>query len=168
MADRNSVKRVFQALTGEPAVQKLQGLFDSLLVDLAMLRLAAGTTDTTAIRAEVVKLVTDYTAGRAEIVKLVTDYTAGRAEIVKLVTDITEVRTKLNTLHTAYMATLAKLDLDAGVTDTNYAATNPSTAPNAVTAANPAAVTAANPAAVTAVAPAAISATATSALTTLA
>jgi hypothetical protein len=94
-------------------------------------------------------VIADLTAIRAEVIKLVTDLTATRAEVVKLVTDVTEVRGKLNSLVTAYNATLAKLDADGGVTDVNYAATNPGTAPNAVTAANPAAITAANPAALT-------------------
>ena len=41
------------------------------------------------------------------------------------VDDIGTVKTFCNSLRTAYQATLAKLDADAGVTDTNYAATNP-------------------------------------------
>lgn len=56
------------------------------------------------------------------------DYTAIRAEVVKLVTDITALRTSYNTLVT-------KMNADAGITDTNYAA------PAAITAAAPAAPT---------------------------
>ena len=43
---------------------------------------------------------------------------------------IEDLRTQVNTLTTKYNALLAKLDLDAGVTDTNYASTlaAPSTA----------------------------------------
>lgn len=36
--------------------------------------------------------------------------------------DLATVKAQLNTWRTAYLALLAKLDLDAGVTDTNYAA----------------------------------------------
>jgi len=39
--------------------------------------------------------------------------------------DLATFKTFCNALRTAYQATLAKLDADAGVTDTNYAATNP-------------------------------------------
>jgi hypothetical protein len=49
-----------------------------------------------------------------------------------LATDLADVRTKYAALladvasaRAKYNLTLAKLDLDAGVTDTNYAATNP-------------------------------------------
>lgn len=43
----------------------------------------------------------------------------------EIVDDMNTIRTFCNTLRTAYLATLAKLDADAGVTDANYAATNP-------------------------------------------
>lgn len=39
--------------------------------------------------------------------------------------DMATLRTAFNSLRTAYLATLTKLDADGGVTDTNYAATNP-------------------------------------------
>jgi len=39
--------------------------------------------------------------------------------------DLATFKAQFNSLRTAYQATLAKLDADAGVTDTNYAATNP-------------------------------------------
>lgn len=42
-----------------------------------------------------------------------------------ILTDLTNVQTDLAEIKTDYNATLAKLDADAGVTDTNYAATNP-------------------------------------------
>lgn len=42
--------------------------------------------------------------------------------------DLATLRTFCNSLRTAYNATLAKLDADAGVTDVNYAATNPAPA----------------------------------------
>mgnify|MGYP001606871411 CR=1 FL=1 len=42
--------------------------------------------------------------------------------------DLATIKTFCNSLRTAYNATLAKLDADAGVTDTNYAATNPAPA----------------------------------------
>lgn len=51
-----------------------------------------------------------------------------------MVGDMNTMRTFCNSLRTAYNATLAKLDADAGVTDTNYAATNPS--PGALAALN--------------------------------
>lgn len=34
--------------------------------------------------------------------------------------DVTALRTQLNDMRTAYLALLAKLDADGGVTDTNY------------------------------------------------
>lgn len=37
--------------------------------------------------------------------------------------DFDTLKTKFNELRTAYLALLAKLDLDGGVTDVNYAAT---------------------------------------------
>lgn len=82
------------------------------------------------------------------LTKLLVDVGDLRTKLAAAVTDITNLRSKLNTLHTAYMATLAKLDADAANTaldDTNYAATNPSTAPDAVTATAPAAATASAP-----------------------
>jgi hypothetical protein len=42
--------------------------------------------------------------------------------------DLATFKAFCNSLRTAYNATLAKLDADAGVTDTNYAATNPAPA----------------------------------------
>lgn len=60
---------------------------------------------------------------------LLTDLTAVRAEVVKLVTDMATRITENNTLAT-------KLNADAGVTDTNYAAAAAATAvaPAALTA----------------------------------
>lgn len=114
---------------------ELRLLITSILTDLGVLATptTAGVTDTTAIRAEVVKLVTDITALRVVVAALVTD----------MATRITN----FNTLTT-------KLNADAGVTDTNYAAAG------AITALAPAAITAANPAAISAVAPAALTTTA--------
>lgn len=63
------------------------------------------------------ELQTDHATFKTVVDELKTDYTA-------LLADVTEIRTKL-------IATHAKLDADAGVTDINYAATN-----------NPAALTA--------------------------
>lgn len=72
-------------------------------------------------KAVVDELKTDYTA-------LLADVTAIRAEVVKLVTDMASRITDHNTLR-------AKLNLDGGVTDTDYAAAT------AITAAAPAALT---------------------------
>lgn len=55
----------------------------------------------------------------------------------KIVADVAELKAKLDGLVNAYNATLAKLDADATVTDTNYAATNPGTLSVAMTAAAP-------------------------------
>jgi hypothetical protein len=49
--------------------------------------------------------------------QLVADVEKLRVELTALIVDVTAIRTKL-------LATHAKLDADAGVTDTNYAATN--------------------------------------------
>lgn len=50
---------------------------------------------------------------------------ATTVEYNKMVDDIEKIRAGLAALALAYNATLAKLDADAGVTDVNYAATNP-------------------------------------------
>lgn len=42
-----------------------------------------------------------------------------------MATDLATLRTNQNSMRTAVIATQTKLDADAGVTDTNYAATNP-------------------------------------------
>lgn len=85
-------------------------------------------------------VVTDITAVRAEVVKLVTDITALRTTVAAVVVDLGAIRTKI-------LDTQAKLDLDAGVTDTDYVALH---GPAALTSSAPSAITAANPAAVTA------------------
>lgn len=103
----------------------------------------ANKADYAAGRAEVVKLVTDLTATRAEVAKLVTDATALRVTVVALIADMATRIANHNTLTT-------KLNADAGVTDTNYAAAG------AITAVDGGVITAAAPAAVTAVAPAAV------------
>ncbi len=46
-----------------------------------------------------------------------------REELNKLIDDVEVLRAALNTLATNFNATLTKLDDDAGVTDTNYNAT---------------------------------------------
>lgn len=78
--------------------------------------------DHATFKAVVDELKLDYTA-------LLADVTANRAEVVKLVTDMGTRISEHNTLAT-------KLNNDAGVTDTNYAAAA------AITAAAPAAITA--------------------------
>ena len=75
---------------------------------------------------------------RAKVVLLVTDITALRGTVAAVVTDVAAIRGHLATLST-------KLNADAGVTDTNYAT------PPTVTSSAPAAITAANPDAATAV-----------------
>ncbi len=52
------------------------------------------------------------------------------AVVDELQTKVTALAALANELKTDYNATLAKLDADAGVTDTNYAATNPVAAAN--------------------------------------
>lgn len=49
-----------------------------------------------------------------------------------VLTEMNALRDDLTVLKAAYDATLAKLDADAGITDTDYAATNPSVAGDAV------------------------------------
>lgn len=73
----------------------------------------------------------DLAAIKAKTNADTTDIAAVRTQVAALVVDVGAHRT-------AYNATLAKLDADAGVTDTNYAATNPAAA---LTAAAPAALT---------------------------
>lgn len=61
------------------------------------------------IAADIKEIYTKVTAGRADIVDHRTKHAA-------LAADVLEIHTKLKAVN-------AKLDLDAGVTDTNYAAT---------------------------------------------
>lgn len=105
------------------------------------------------ILAELNEVKLDYTALRVDagvirtqVIASIADATAIRAEVVKLVTDMGTRITNHNTLAT-------KLNSDAGVTDTNYAAAG------AITAANPAAISATDPAALTATTIAAADAT---------
>lgn len=58
------------------------------------------------------------------LIDLATDLADVRAKYALLLADVGQIRTKYN-------ATLAKLDLDAGVTDVNYAETNPAPAATA-------------------------------------
>lgn len=81
-------------------------------------------------------VLADLTEIRAEVAKLVTDLTATRLEVVDLVTDNANRIANHNTL-------IAKLNLDGGVTDADYAAAT------AAVATNPAALTATTPDALT-------------------
>lgn len=45
------------------------------------------------------------------------------SERAQLIRELDSLRTELNDVRTKYAALLAKLDLDGGVTDTDYAAT---------------------------------------------
>lgn len=44
-------------------------------------------------------------------------------DVLQLINEFNTLRAELDDIRTKYAALLAKLDLDAGVTDTNYAAT---------------------------------------------
>ena len=79
-------------------------------------------------------LLVDLTALLTTVTASIVDYTAGRAQIVKLVADNLALATAVDAL-------AAKLNSDAGVTDTDYSTANAA----AVTAADPAAVTASAP-----------------------
>lgn len=72
--------------------------------------------------------LSEHADNNALLAAMLTDITAIRAEVVKLVTDMASRISDHNTL-------IAKLNADAGVTDTNYAAAT------AITAAAPAALT---------------------------
>lgn len=52
-----------------------------------------------------------------------TTQSLGVSERAQLIRELDTLRAELNDLRTEYAALLAKLDADAGVTDTNYAAT---------------------------------------------
>jgi uncharacterized protein len=111
-----------------------------------------GRTEADALWVQVNYLVADIAAVLARagnrllalvpIAAIVADLTALRATVAAVVVDVTALRATVATLVTAYNATLAKLDADATVTDTNYAATNPGSAPSAITSSAPAALTA--------------------------
>ena len=79
---------------------------------------------------------TDLTNLRTTVAALVVDVTALRGKVANLVTDNTNRVANHNTL-------IAKLNLDGGVTDADYAAATAavSTAPAAVTSAEPSALT---------------------------
>lgn len=78
----------------------------------------------------------DLTELRTELAAAVADLTALRTTVANLVTDMANRITNHNTLR-------AKLNLDAGVTDVDYAAATAqvSAAPDALTATTPAALT---------------------------
>ena len=91
-------------------------------------------TSVDAIETLVEELHDDHATNKTLMDELKTDYTA-------LLADVTAIRTKL-------VATHAKLDLDGGVTDTNYAAANDPAAltATAIAASSAATLTAAKPA----------------------
>ena len=150
-----SIKSRINALGVKLASINLKLLFDSVRTELSAFR-----TLTTELRTDhatfktavdqtetlVEELHDDHATFKTLVDELKTDYTA-------LLADVTEIRTKLIDTH-------VKLDADAGVTDTNYAATNNPAAltATAILASSPATLTAAKPAS----APATITAAAVS------
>lgn len=116
----------------EDLVKLLQNIVDivnELRADHATFKTAADAVETL-----IEELHDDHATNKTLMDELKTDYTA-------LLADVTEVRSKL-------IATHAKLDLDGGVTDTNYAATNNPAAltATAIAASSAATLTAAKPA----------------------
>lgn len=138
MADINQ-----EAVKGNKA---LALVLESILTDITALKTAVDASKTLTD-----ELHDDHASFRTSVASLKTLADELKADYGALLTDVTEVRTKL-------VATHAKLDADAGVTDTNYAATN-----------NPAALTATSIAAADATAaPAALTASKQTAVGTLA
>lgn len=115
--------------TYRTSVGQIETLIEELHDDHATFKTAVDQTETL-----VEELHDDHATFKTIVDELKTDYTA-------LLADVTEIRTKL-------IATHAKLDADAGVTDTNYAATNNPAAltATAIAASSPATLTAAKPA----------------------
>jgi hypothetical protein len=113
--------------------------------------------------AAVAELVADHASFRTTATETKTlvdelhdDAATNKTLIDELKTDYTALLADVAAIRTAYNATLAKLDADGGVTDTNYAATNPGPAATAtsIAASSAATLTATKPTAP----PAAISA----------
>ncbi len=77
-----------------------------------------------ALGAQVAAIKADLVALRATVASLVTFANALKVDVTAVRTAAVDLRTLANEVKGDYNATLAKLDLDAGVTDVNYAATN--------------------------------------------
>lgn len=88
-----------------------------------------------------VAIGTDVVALRATVASLVTQLTAARMDILALVTRTAEARVDILALRATVAALVAKLNLDVGVVDEDYAA------PSATTIAAVAAATVAAPSA---------------------
>jgi hypothetical protein len=123
----------------------LQGVPDKRTVQVLERALDAARADSVALRASLVTVKADLDAERASRVLLKADVDAIQAWGATLLADLTAVRT-------AVTGITAKLDLDAGVTDENYAS---GLDPAALTTSAIAAITTTAPAAVTTAAPAA-------------
>lgn len=137
-------------LGGRQELDAIVAQVNALIADLAALRVSMGVGDNLVLgRDDLTATIADLTAIRNEVIDLVTDVGALRTTLAAVQADTAEIRDKLNTLVTEYNLTLAKLDLDATVTDTDYAATNPGVAPAALTSSAPAVIVAINPAALT-------------------
>jgi len=88
-------------------------------------------------------VITELTQLNAAVAEMATDHGTNRTTLTELKTltdelhdDHATLKTLVDEIKTDYNATLAKLDADSGVGDTNYAATN------AVSASSPATLTA--------------------------
>lgn len=97
-----------------------------------------GPSDAENLRTQFNALLADVLAIRTLIATYLTIVTELKLDHNAIVVDITDIRTKFN-------AVLTKLDADAGVTDTNYSATQAASAltTTAIAAATPAAAAAA-------------------------
>jgi len=127
-------------------------LFEAILNDMTTLRTALAASDMVAFVANVTAMQADIAALRGCLLRVQADESALRTTVAAVQTDVAAI-------YTGYAALVAKLNLDVGVTDADYA--NPA----AKTSAAPAALTSSAPAAVTSAVPAAISVTDPDALT---
>jgi hypothetical protein len=132
---------VLKRLTSPAGSAELQGLIElnRIVTDLETIRGVAAEGN-----ALLEELHDDHASFRTSNTSLKTLADELKADYAALLADVAAIRT-------AYNATLAKLDLDATVTDSNYAATNP--APAATATAIAAADATAPPAALTATKP---------------
>jgi hypothetical protein len=130
----------------------LLDVFEAIINDMTTLRTALAASDMVAFVANVTAMQVDIAALRGTLLRV-------QADEKDIHTTLAAVQTDVAAIYTGYAALIAKLNLDTGVTDENYA--NPA----AKTSAAPVALTSSAPNAVTSAAPAAISVTDPDALT---
>lgn len=130
MATRFATANPVEPMLGEHDALNLRTQFNALVIDVAALA----------------TLLATY---RTWITEMASDHATFKTVVDEVKASVNALGVDAAARLTKYNATLAKLDADAGVTDTNYAATNPFAAPTfaAVSNSAPATLSSATPAA---------------------